>query len=101
LEIVVTALSVRIFLFELATWKVQAILDESANRRGQRSAAGGAADSAEPLLSGAEAALLMKIGVRVVRGPDWKWSDQVPRFTQRYPILPSFPYFYPILPDFT
>ena len=28
-------------------------------------------------LSGSQAAALMKLGVRVVRGPDWKWGDQV------------------------
>ena len=27
-------------------------------------------------MSGAEEASLMKIGTRVVRGPDWKWGDQ-------------------------
>ena len=30
-------------------------------------------------LSGAEMASLMKLGTRVVRGPDWKWGDQVNR----------------------
>ncbi len=28
-------------------------------------------------LSGAEMANLMKSGTRVIRGPDWKWGDQV------------------------
>ena len=28
-------------------------------------------------LTGAEMANLMKLGTRVVRGPDWKWGDQV------------------------
>ena len=28
-------------------------------------------------LTGAEMAKLMKFGTRVVRGPDWKWGDQV------------------------
>lgn len=27
-------------------------------------------------MTGAEEASLMKIGTRVVRGPDWKWGDQ-------------------------
>lgn len=27
-------------------------------------------------MSGAEEASLMKLGTRVVRGPDWKWGDQ-------------------------
>merc|ERR1711974_152212 len=32
--------------------------------------------SSPPPLSGPELARLMGIGVRVVRGPDWKWTDQ-------------------------
>lgn len=28
-------------------------------------------------LTGSEMARMMKIGTRVVRGPDWKWGDQV------------------------
>lgn len=27
-------------------------------------------------LTGAEMARVLKIGTRVVRGPDWKWGDQ-------------------------
>lgn len=27
--------------------------------------------------SGPELAAMMKIGTRVMRGPDWKWGDQV------------------------
>ena len=28
-------------------------------------------------LTGPEMARMMKINIRVVRGPDWKWGDQV------------------------
>lgn len=55
-----------------------AVLDEGANVRRSAFASGDAASSAT-CLSGPEAAALMKIGVRVLRGPDWKWGDQVIR----------------------
>lgn len=55
---------------------VQVILDEGVSRR--RGGASGGNDSlAAVSLSGPEAAAMMKLGVRVVRGPDWKWGDQV------------------------
>ena len=64
--------------------RLQVILDEGVASRQSRDAAcsiaeGGGAHSAgaPPLLSGSEAAVLMKIGIRVLRGPDWKWGDQV------------------------
>ena len=31
-------------------------------------------------LTGPEVAALLKLGTRVVRGPDWKWGDQVEHF---------------------
>ena len=39
--------------------------------------------SSPPPLSGPELARLMGIGVRVVRGPDWKWTDQDGEYSQR------------------
>jgi E3 ubiquitin-protein ligase HERC2 len=56
--------------------KVQVILDEGVSRRKGAISTGN--DSLATLaLSGQEAAAAMKLGVRVVRGPDWKWGDQV------------------------
>lgn len=53
---------------------VQVILDEGVSRR-----KGGISSNNDSLAaqSGPEAAAMMKIGARVVRGPDWKWGDQV------------------------
>ena len=59
--------------------KVQVILDEGAGRR----RATGSAKEAALALSGSDIAALMKLGVRVVRGPDWKWGDQVSVDTNR------------------
>jgi E3 ubiquitin-protein ligase HERC2 len=57
-------------------YKVQVILDEGVSRRKGVTSTGN--DSLATLaLSGQEAAAAMKLGVRVVRGPDWKWGDQV------------------------
>lgn len=73
------------------TERVQVILDEGVTRRNREVACsngeGGAHSAgAAPLLSGSEAAALMKIGVRVLRGPDWKWGDQVVRNLLLYSI---------------
>ena len=38
---------------------------------------GGASDTNQSVLSGQEALVRMKISTRVIRGPDWKWGDQV------------------------
>lgn len=55
---------------------VQVILDEGITRR-----KGGMLSAKENQnafsLSGPEAAMMIKLGTRVVRGPDWKWGDQV------------------------
>lgn len=53
---------------------VQVILDEGVSRR---KGAAGNDNLTAPSLSGSEVAAMMKLGVRVVRGPDWKWGDQV------------------------
>ena len=67
---------------QVQTERVQVILDEGGARRSRgdaaaNAAAAGEAHSAAAALSGSEAAALIKIGVRVLRGPDWKWGDQV------------------------
>lgn len=54
---------------------VQVILDEGVSRRKGVTSTGN--DCLATLaLSGPEAAAMMKLGARVVRGPDWKWGDQ-------------------------
>lgn len=53
----------------------QVVLDERPVRRAGIILSPGHAPFAN--LSGPEAAALMKVGVRVIRGPDWKWGDQV------------------------
>lgn len=53
----------------------QVVLDERPVRRAGIIISPGHAPYAN--LNGPEAAALMKVGVRVVRGPDWKWGDQV------------------------
>ena len=60
----------------VASPTVQVILDEGAGRR-RGGVSTGNESCAALSLSGAEAAAMMKLGVRVVRGPDWKWGDQV------------------------
>lgn len=55
---------------------VQVILDEGVSRRKGGATAGNDNFTASSL-SGPEVAAMMKLGVRVVRGPDWKWGDQV------------------------
>ncbi len=56
--------------------KVHVILDEGVSRRKGAISTGN--DSLATLaLSRQDAAAAMKLGVRVVRGPDWKWGDQV------------------------
>lgn len=41
-----------------------------------------------PLLPvGPEMAGMMKIGSKVVRGPDWKWGDQVSEITPTFTIF--------------
>ena len=40
-------------------------------------------------MTGPDVAKRMKIGTRVVRGPDWKWGDQVPYTTLSYLHVPS------------
>lgn len=62
--------------------RVQVILDEGLTRRSRDAACSSGDGGTRPagaltLLSGSESAALMKIGVRVLRGPDWKWGDQV------------------------
>jgi len=57
--------------------EVEAILDEGISQRKHVDAAVTFAQTSSASLMGMEAAALMKIGVRVVRGPDWKWGDQV------------------------
>ena len=74
--------------------EVQVILDEGSGRRRNTAATAGSADTSGAtatanLLTGPEAAALMKIGVRVVRGPDWKWSDQVRRLTRSFNFVKS------------
>jgi hypothetical protein len=55
---------------------VQVILDEGVSRRKGVTSTGN--DCLATLaLSGPEAAAIMKLAVRVIRGPDWKWGDQV------------------------
>ncbi len=55
---------------------VQVVLDEGVSRR-RGGVSTGIESCAALSLSGPEAAAMMKLGVRVVRGPDWKWGDQV------------------------
>lgn len=57
--------------------EVEAILDEGISQRKHVGAAVTFSQTSSTSLIGMEAAALMKIGVRVVRGPDWKWGDQV------------------------
>lgn len=64
---------------ELATPTVptlSAIFDEGIPQQGGARGETSSSPMAAPL-TGMEAAALMKLGVRVVRGPDWKWGDQV------------------------
>lgn len=56
---------------------VQTILDEGASIKRSASAVMGDACRPLPSPTGMEAAAQMKLGARVVRGPDWKWGDQV------------------------
>ena len=43
-------------------------------------------------ITGPDMAKRMRIGTRVVRGPDWKWGDQV----QQHDLLDcEYPYYFP------
>lgn len=48
-------------------------------------------------LTGPEVAALLKLGTRVVRGPDWKWGDQVEQLFCPLEVHGAIWYFWLIL----